>query len=959
VAEDIAQWLENLGLGQYAQAFADNGIDIEALPHLRDEDFERLGVLLGHMRRLQAAIETLSADEPPTRPTPRPSKEPEPRPAEAERRQLTVMFCDLVGSTELSQRLDPEDMRDLLRTYQNAVSGEVARFDGHIAKFMGEPKAHEDQAERAVHAALGVAAAVRQLRLPDNVKLDVRVGIASGRVVVGDLLGEGAAEEAAVTGETPNLAARLQEVALPGQIAICGATQRLIGSAFELKDLGRSSFKGYAEPLPVWRVISESRVESRYEAAHGGSGALPMVGRTHELGLLLDRWERVKTGEGQVVLVSGEAGIGKSRLVSALREKIAEEKHFRLRYQGSPYHTNSALHPMIARMERAAQFGAEDSTETKLDKLEQLLQLSGLEIDEHMAIFASLLSLPPPGPYRVEELTPEQHKERTLMALIDQLLALARMRPVLFVYEDAHWMDPTTRELMTRIVARITAVPVLMVITHRTEWSQDWVAELGHVSSLALTRLASSDAAEFVETVAGTALAPELVERIATRTDGIPLFIEELTRSFLEAGSDTLEFVRDIPDTLQGLLQARLDRLDPEVREAVQIGAVIGREFRLDLVTRVVQQPGNLQRTLDRLAASQLVLPSGSAAQPSYVFRHGLMQDTAYNSLLMRRRRKYHCEIARLLEELSPETADLAPELIAQHFTAAALPDEAIPYWLRAGKRALERWANAEAVEHLLQGIALIAELPKGPDRLRLQLDFCLNLGDAQNRAARLQESIRSYNQAARLARLAKSPADLIRAALGFEQSEFYLNQEEEASILLLEEALSAVGEGDSVERCSLLGRLGRAHCTVASPERALDVTREAIAMARRLGDKRALCDALIMNYYSTVGGQPAEAQRAVKELYDLAVEIGDSDLIMQAESWQLYNYAQLGDLEGLDAASAAYAQLAAKHQLPLHIWVSTSAKAMNAILHGKFEEAEQIADEALQLGHCGGRSRI
>jgi len=960
MAHDVGKLLAELGLDRYAGVFAANDVDLDVLRDLDEGDLERLGLSLGHRKKLIRALAELPAP-PMAEPVAAAQASDAGKPAAtvAERRQLTVLFCDLVGSTELSRRLDPEDMRDVLRSYQNAVGREVTRFNGHIAKFMGDgilayfgwPAAYEDQAERAVRAAIAIVPAIRRLALPQAAELDVRLGIASGQVVVGDLLGEGIAQEAAVTGDAPNLAARLQEIAAPGKIVICDTTRRLIGRAFVLTDLGSRQLKGYADGTSVWRVVGEREFDSRFDVAQGRLEASPMVGRTHELGLLLDRWERVKAGEGQVVLISGEAGIGKSRLVQAFREKIADDSQFRLRYQGVPYYTSSALYPIITRLERAARFRAEDSAEAKLDKLRRFLRIAEGTPDEHLPIFGALLSLPLSEGMSSEALTPEQRKERTLVALVDQLLALARIRPVLFVYEDAHWMDPTTRELIDRIVTRIAAVPVLMLITHRPDWTQDWTARYDYASPMGLSRLSSGQIADMVTRVAAKTLDPELIKHIAVRTDGVPLFIEELTRSFLETSGDTPRLQHDIPDTLFGLLQARLDRLDPDVREIAQIGAVVGREFRLDLLERVVDQPQGLGRAMAQLASSQLILPSGSAAQSSYVFRHALIQEAAYNSLLLRRRREYHRRIAEAIEAHAPDLSESSPELMAQHFAASDLPAKAITYRRRAGQRALQRSSNLEAIEHLNEGLAALAALAEGPERLTQQLEFSLDLGNAQLKAGQLSDAMQTYVKAARLARLAKSSIHLARAAIGFEEAEFLFNAPEDNSVVLLEEALEAIDTAESPERCRVLAGLSRALTSIGSMQRAVETGREASAMARRIHDPRALYDILFHNYLSSFHVDVLGAQEVLEEILAVSERLGDVDLIGRANSLQLYNYVQLGDIGNFERVQERAAALGSGSENTTYSWYLACTRVLLAILRGDFPGAEKFAEQTLRLG--------
>jgi class 3 adenylate cyclase len=635
-AVDIASWLGRLGLERYEEAFRDNAIDAEVLPELTDADLEKLGVVLGHRKRLLRAIAALRAGA--TAPASLPGAPVEAAPrarraAEAERRQLTVLFCDLVGSTELSARLDPEAMREVLRTYQNAVAAEATRFEGHIAKYMGDgvlayfgyPVAHEDDAERAVRAGLAITGTVGDLSA-DGRKLSTRIGIATGRVVVGDLIGEGAAQEEAVVGETPNLAARLQALAAPGHVVISQATRRLVGALFELSDLGPQRLKGFAEPLAAFRVEGEGRAEGRFEALRG-QRLTPLVGREQELAILLERWTWAKDGDGQVVLLAGEPGIGKSRLLRALRQELSDQPHLALSHFCSPYGINSALHPIIAQLERAAGFAAGDEPEDKLAKLEVLLGQGSDQRDEALPLIGQLLGLPTRERYSPLNLSPQRQKQRTLEILLEQLSGLARARPVLELYEDLHWVDPSTLELLDLLVERVRSLPVLAVLTYRPEFSPPWSGH-AHVTSLALNRLGRRQGAAMVERVAGgKALPAEVLEQIVARTDGVPLFVEELTKTVLESGlltdaGDHYELAGPlpplaIPATLHDSLLARLDRLAP-VKEVAQIDAVIGREFAYALLAAVADRPeAELQAALDQLVSSDLVFRRGSPPDAS------------------------------------------------------------------------------------------------------------------------------------------------------------------------------------------------------------------------------------------------------------------------------------------------------------------------------------------------------
>ena len=650
------------------------------------------------------------------------------RVSEAERRQLTVMFVDLVGSTKLSAQLDPEDMRDIIRGYQNAVAGEIVRFEGHVAKFMGDgvlayfgyPRAHEDDAQRAVRAGLDLIESVSRLTSPDGEPLWCRVGIATGLVVVGDLVGEGAAQEQAVVGDTPNLAARLQVLAEPGQIVIAESTRRLLGDIFDLADLGAKSLKGIAEPIPTFAVGGERPVESRFEAMRGTS-LLPMVARDQELGLLLERWAQAKAGEGQGVLLVGEAGIGKSRIARALLDAVADQPHTRIRYQCSPYHGDSALWPVIQHLGRAAGFAGDDSAETRLDKLEALLARAG-NAAEAAPLIADLLGLNAGQRYGELNLTSQAQRGRTLAALVDQLLGLSAQQPVLMVLEDAHWVDPTTLELMEQCLERTADARVLILLTSRPD-GQPALHAHPHVTRLTLNRLGRAGVEAIVARLGGAALPRAVVDTIIARTDGVPLFVEELTKAVVETGQTT------IPASLQDSLVARLDRL-PEGKEIAQVAACIGREFGHSLLAAVVDRPlPDLEAALDRLMSAELIFRRGTPPGVTYAFKHALVQDAAYESLLKSRRQQLHARIAEALLERAFEDEAASPEVLAHHFTEGSMPERAVAHWLEAGERANARFAIDEAIAHLGKGLDQIERMPDTSDRAKHELTLLIALG--------------------------------------------------------------------------------------------------------------------------------------------------------------------------------------------------------------------------------------
>jgi class 3 adenylate cyclase/predicted ATPase len=652
--------------------------------------------------------------------------------AEAERRQLTVMFCDMVGSTELSARLDPEDLREVIAAYHRAVADVVRSLDGFVAKYMGDgvlvyfgyPRAHEDDAERAVRAGLGAIDAVGRLAVT-SATLQARVGIATGLVVVGDLIGEGSAQEQSVVGETPNLAARLQALAEPGAVCIAAGTRRLVGDLFEYRDLGAIELKGITAPAPAWLVLRRSAVESRFEALRG-SALSRLIGRDEEIELLLRRWERAKAGDGQVVLISGEPGIGKSRLSAALAERLHGEPHLRLRYFCSPYYQDSALYPFIDQLGRAAGFASDDSPAARLEKLEDLLSCAAPP-DEDAALIADLLSLPASDRHPLPNLSPQRKKERTLEALLRQLEGLARQEPVIMVFEDAHWIDPTSRELLDLTVERVGSLPVLLIVTFRPEFQPPWTGQ-PQVTTLALNRLDRRDRTVLVEQIAGgKALPDEVVAQIADRTDGIPLFVEELTKSVLESGVQVV----GIPTTLHDSLMARLDRL-ASVRRVAQIGAAIGREFSYQLLRAVSRLPDEeLQTALARLIASELVFQRGTPPDAVYSFKHALVQDAAHGTLLRGPRQSLHGLIAEALEAQSPEMMENQPELFAQHYAEGGLVEKSVACWVKAARRSAARSAMAEAAAQFQKGLDQLVLLPATPEHRRQELELRSGLGAA------------------------------------------------------------------------------------------------------------------------------------------------------------------------------------------------------------------------------------
>ena len=700
-----------------------------------------------------------ASDAPRTPILPAPAAPPSP---DAERRQLTVLFCDLVDSTVLASRLDPEDLRAVVRAYQATCAEVIQRFDGHIAQYLGDgllvyfgyPQAHEDTVQRAVRSGLGMVEAMGTLntRLEQEygVRLAVRLGIHTGLVVVGEI-GSGGRQEQLALGETPNIAARLQGLAAPDTVVISEATAHLIHGYFVCQPLGAQALKGLTQPLQVYQVLQESGAQTRLDVATA-RGLTPLVGRDEEVGLLQRRWDQATAGMGQVVLLSGEAGIGKSRLVQVLKEHITSAPHTRIEWRGSPYHQQSALYPVIDHLQRLLRGHHEAPPAEQLRTLEAALTASGMALSEAVPLLAALLSLPLPASYPPLTLTPQRQRQKTLETLLAWLHAEAQQQPVLLIVEDLHWVDPSTLELLSLLIDQCAPRRLCLVLTARPEFHPPW-AMVAHLTALTLRRLAPAEVGRLVTHVVGDkAFPPAVLQEVVRKTDGVPLFVEELTKTVLASG--LLEEQEDryalhgplpplaIPATLHDALLARLDRL-AAAKVVAQLGATIGRTFAYDVVQAVAPlDAATLQGALAQLVEAEVVAQRGLPPQATYTFKHALIQDAAYESLLRSTRQQYHQRIAQVLAERFPETAETQPEVLAQHYTAAGLHAQALPYWQRAGQRALERSAYREAVGSFEQALSALAHLPETRDTREQAIDLRLALrnalqpsGDSQSRS--------------------------------------------------------------------------------------------------------------------------------------------------------------------------------------------------------------------------------
>jgi class 3 adenylate cyclase/predicted ATPase len=665
---------------------------------------------------------------------------------EPERRQLTVLFCDLVGSSMLASRLDPEEMRDLMLAYQSACTAVIRRFDGTVSRYVGDgilalfgyPRGHEDNAERAVRAGLEIVSAVGTLPVPagGGGPLAVRIGIATGLVVVGDLIGEAAAERQAVVGETPNLAARLQTLASPNSVVISAGTRSLIGEHFDCVDLGSHALKGFADPMSACRVLAPRQVAARIQAAQASLS--PLVDREDVSSFLRRLWEDAARGTGRVALLAGEAGIGKSRVVEALLEDIGAPRTG-LRFQCSPYYANTALHPVMEQIERVAGIGRENAPPAKLEKLSAWMGAAP-EAGEAVALLAALLSIPADERFPLPAMSPQRQKERTFDLLLGFVQRRAVARPVAIVFEDVHWMDPTTQEFLGVLIERVRAMRALVILTFRPEFSPPW-RDQPHVELLELSKLAPEHASGLARQVAGARLPEAIIEEVVAKTDGVPLFIEELTRAVLGTGllveqhgqhtsAGPLPLLA-IPSTLQDSLMARLDQMGP-AKLIAQVAGAIGREFGYELLEAIVPlPPQRLREGLEALQRAGLVYAESRVSARIYTFKHALVQEVAYQSLLRSRRRELHASIAEVLERSFPQTARDAPELVAHHWTEAGNFERAIAGWLAAGRRASERSEYREAIGHLRTGMALVPNIGDAEVRREHELGLLLVLGAA------------------------------------------------------------------------------------------------------------------------------------------------------------------------------------------------------------------------------------
>lgn len=993
---DLQHWLEGIGLAHYADLFVKNDIDWEILPELTEHDLEKLGVSLGHRKKLIKAIQA-SCTAPQSSPQYVENGPTTTATAGAERRHLTVLLCDLVGSTSLSTRLDPEDLRRILFEFQRCCDSAIRRYDGHIARLMGDgvlayfgfPIAHEDDAERAVRAALEMVESVSALAIPIAKRLEVHIGIASGLVVVGDLIGEGPAREFALVGDAPNLAARLQALAEPGQILIAPRTRLLLGGLFEFADLGDHDLKGFERPIHVWRVLAPGSASSRFEARTSFE-LTPLIGRQAELRLLQKQYGKAKRGKGQIVLISGEPGIGKSRLILALRTRLAEERYGFMPFQCSSYHTSSALHPIIQYLEHAAGITRDSTPAVKLDRLEDLVSQTTEQTKSIVPLLAALLSIPTGDRYPRRELTPEQLKNQTFSALIALLQASAERQPAILVFEDVHWADPTSLELLERIRDNVKNWRMLAILLHRPNLTLPW-AEQPHVASLTVNRLDRVQVSSMVQSLAkDKALPRTAIDQILAKTDGVPLFVEEITKAVLESavggpneGVSGTQPTLLVPDTLHDSLMARLDQLAP-VKTVAQIAAVIGRDFSFELLKATAPfSEGDVQAAIDRLLASGLVFQSGHVGGQSFSFKHALLRDEAYASILHDQRRRLHGRIAEVLCRDFPEIAATAPEIVAQHYAEAGKAKLAIDYWIEAARQASARSAFVEASTHLQMALKRLVDLPADAERDSLELQLQQSLGNAFAAAKGFAaaETAEAYKRALELCSSAKSSAQRFAALNGiiafhitrgdFEQSRSLAedlltlaHQQDDPMLKLtghraLGQALFLIGElaparehlsnslklYDAARHGSLAPLFCQTYLALASTllgeiDRGLAFGQDAVHLAEQLRHPHSLCNALaFLAGAHVLRGDPEAAYPVAERTVVLASEYAFPLWLAGGRMLRGWASCNLRNVEeGLSELRKSVRALEATGAL---IWVQFA----RYLLAQAFAEAEQLTD--------------
>lgn len=917
----IEDWLTSIGMAEYAERFHANAIDISVVPELTEQDLKDLEIPLGHRRKLLRAIATYKS------PPLSPGSSPEALADDgAQRRQITVMFCDLVGSTVLSATMDPEDMRSVISAYQRKIADIVGRHDGMVARYLGDgaliyfgyPQAHEDYTEQAVYTALALIDEIPKLEAGTGGRLNVHIGIATGTVVVGDILRtDSGVREHSVVGDTPNLAARLQAAAAPGTVLVCSNTHRLTHNYFEYRDLGAMRLKGWPDSIQIWQPVSSRLLENRFDAQHQ-TRVLSPFGREEQLEILVRRWQSVLHGDGRAVLIVGEAGIGKSHVLLTFEGMLRSDPHVTLKYFCSAHHSNSALFPFIGQLQRAAGFERSDTVAAKWSKLEALLSKYGSPPEHSIPLLGNLLSLPSDKQHPLPNLTPQRQKTATLEALLAHLRQIAAVQPVLMIFEDVHWIDPTSLDLLALMVEKLADSAILLLITSRSEFSPPWPGH-AHVSTIPLTRLNRRDGAALVDRITGGRQLPEeVLHEILQRTDGVPLFVEELTKTVLESGQLTEQHGQfilghplpslTIPTTLQASLTARLDRLS-SVRDVAQIGAVIGREFSYELLSEVAALPeAKLTEALGQLVHAELVFRRGTPPQAIYSFKHALVRDAAYSGLLKTRRIQLHAALASTFERKFPDVVDTQPEILAHHLTEAGLGEKAVQYWLLAGKKAAQRSAHLEAIAHLQKGLDILHAFPANAERYRSELDITMALGPCfiaiQGPAGK--DATATFAQARALCEQLGDPPEYLQVMFWLTTASVMRGELPLAHQTIDQLLRRAQARGDrpallnAIRGAAMIlmfmGRLQEAGEMIGHAFEAFDKSSEADRFAARAaGQDAGVADLALMSWTMWLLGRPDTAISKIEAALDRAQAIGHPHTSAYARYYAAVLYALSG----------------------------------------------------------------
>ncbi|MGR3762309.1 ATP-binding protein (plasmid) [Roseobacteraceae bacterium NS-SX3] len=951
----VDSWLSSLGLEQYCDVFRENDVGLRALPHVTEDDLKELGVSLGHRRILLSAIAEFASAGP--------GHDTEAgdagivREPYEERRHLTAFFADLAGYTEMTNRFGPEEMRRLLPLYQDTLAGGITRFGGNIAKYLGDgllvyfgwPVAYEDHPYRAVSAGLEALRAIRDIKAPDGRGLSARIGIASGPVVVGDLIGQNTREESAVTGRILNLAARIQAVAPPNGLVIPAEMQALLGDVFEYEDRGRFDIKGFSEPQRVLQVIREKKAESRFRATHRGHhGAI--VGREHERGLMAQAWSRACAGSGGALILTGEAGIGKSRLAEDfLDQQVPFEGTDVIRLNCSPYFSSAPFHPVAERITSDADLLPGDGPEDATAKLRRLLERRNTpELDSVLPVYAALTAPQAEAAKPVTSLPPQEQNDLIIQTLSEVLRRRAGNQPLLLVVEDAHWIDPSTAKLLDRIVATCSDMRVMVLLTHRPEWESGWAGQYSNVTTVQLPRLSSGQAAELITRISGQRPGKDVTDSIIARTDGVPLYLEEVARAAFTGGPAAAE----VPSSLQGAMMARLDNVSEEAKQTALTASVFGREFYPDLVAAAMGQPETAVRgSLEELCRPGLVYESGQR-RGAYVFKHALLRDTAYQSMVSATRRTRHEKAAAALLSLRPGWIDREPELAARHFTEAGDHHKAHRYWCAAAEKSLARSASEEAMANSEAALAAAEQL--GEAAATERLTAAILYGRSCESIGRLSEAVDHLFAAADTARKAGLQELFTEAAYRVAGAALMTSQKVEAAYSACRAALASLPEGDEETRCRLLGQLARCTMHMGLFAESADLSREALELASRLGDKRAQFAVMMSRFFAPLIARQAKEVKnwrgELDSMQTVADSLGDTDQGRE-RSISFYVAAEMGDRERAQQSLERLSDLGRRRNYPHLHWVEQHGHAMMAILDGDFPAAEAYANSALSIG--------